>query len=125
MKQKIVGTYLIGSEQCQLVLREGDGGEFYNTPEIGHIPRIKIGADYRNWRDVITVLIHETFEFCMNRIKSRYECTEDFGRSQGGYMFMFDHNQFCDIAARSSEFITAALPELAKSWRQWKKESNK
>ena len=51
MKQIIVGIYSVGFEDVEIVLREGTGGEFFNCPEKGHCPRIKIGADVSNWTD--------------------------------------------------------------------------
>ena len=45
MTQVIVGVYTMGYEDVEIVLREGTGGEFYNCPGKGQIPRIKIGAD--------------------------------------------------------------------------------
>lgn len=48
MKQKIVGTYYAGHQQIQLVIREGDGGEFFLNPERGSLPRIKLGVD-KSW----------------------------------------------------------------------------
>lgn len=121
MRQEIVGTYEIGYEQCQIVLREGTGGEFYFIPESGSIPRIKIGADYERWSDVVTVLLHEVFELSMERQRCRYEVSSDTARDHSAYMFMLPHVQFSDVCAKAAECITPALPALAKAWNKWKK----
>ena len=45
MKQKVVGRYRLGDERVQLVLREGNGGDFYSQPGDIPYPRIKIGVE--------------------------------------------------------------------------------
>lgn len=119
MKQRIIGVYDIGHEQVELVLCEGTGGEFNCIPEHGHIPRIKIGADYSKWRDVASVLYHESFEFVLQRMGCRFECDADCGGDSAGYTFILTHVQLSDACARVAMFTTAALPELAKIWKGW------
>ncbi len=120
MKQKIVGTYKIGGEYCELVLRDGDGGEFYSLPEHGHVPRIKVGADYQDWDRIVSVLLHETMEFSLARIKCRFYPEDDFGGDTHAYIFIMSHPDFSDACARTAEFMTCALPDLARAWKKWK-----
>jgi hypothetical protein len=88
MKQRIVGTYYMGSEQAQLVLREGTGGEFFTCPEVGSVPRIKIGADQSRWSDVVSLLLHEVIEFQMLRNFARYSPCGFFGNDHAEYLFV-------------------------------------
>ena len=125
MKQVVVGVYKIGSDQCQLVLREGTGGDFYSCPEKGSIPRIKVGADERQWDVVVGVLLHEAFEFVANRLQCRYDLTDDLGRDHASYLFVMRHPQFSDCCMKVAEFTSAALRDLAKAWRQWGKPPKK
>ena len=121
MKQKVVGTYDIGYEQCQLVIREGTGAEFYFLPEKGSVPRIKIGADQDKFDKVIKSLLHEAFEFSYCRMHGRFLPSEDMSNNHARYMFCFDHNQFSESCAVVAEFITAAIPDLKTAWEKWKK----
>lgn len=121
MRQKIVGVFSFGFEDCQLVLREGTGGEFYNCPGKGEIPRIKIGADVKEWKDIVSVLLHEATEFSMNRLRCRYNRDYDMGFDHAGYMFILDHPTFSDCCARVGEFISLSLPTLAREWEKFKK----
>lgn len=121
MKQEIVGVYPCGPEYVQLVLREGDGGEFWTMPEKGHICRIKVGADYDQWWRIVDVLMHEAMELAMMRICCRYEPAPDHSRDCGSYSFVMTHAQFSNANARAAMFVAAALPDLAKAWKKWRR----
>ncbi len=122
MKQVIVGTYYFGREQVELILREDTGGEFYVTPEKGKIPRIKIGADETEWSDIVAVLLHEASEMIYDRLRARYELSDDTARDHSAYMFMLSHVTFSEACARVADFISVALPDLKKAWEEWDKE---
>jgi hypothetical protein len=123
MKQEIVGIYEIGWDQVELVLREDTGGEFYLIPEKGCIPRIKIGADYKEWEEIVSVLLHETFEFAFDRVRCRYENSDEVVRDHSSYLFVLPHVTFSETCARVGEFISKALPDLKEKWEKWKEES--
>lgn len=120
MRQKIVGSYGMGWDQCQIVLREGDGGEFWLIPEMGSIPRIKVGAD-DSWENIVGVLCHELLEliFVMQRV--RFERTNITGMGHDGYVFMFDHNQFSDAVMRLGNLVSICLPDVHKVWKNFNK----
>ncbi len=121
MRQVIVGAFSMCSEYCELVLREGKGGEFYFMPEEGHVPRIKAGADYDAWDSVVEVILHETMELALARLKCRFEAADDFGNDLHGYLFIAQHKEFSDACVRTAEFLVAALPAAKKAWLAWKK----
>jgi hypothetical protein len=125
MKQKIIGVYYAGFHQIQLVLREGTGGEFYLIPESGSIPRIKIGGDYSEWREVINCLTHELDEFLYDKIQCRYVAFDNLSNSHDQYLFNFTHAKFSDCKMKAAEFLAEALPDLATAWKQWKKDNKK
>ena len=118
MKQRIVGVFSIGFEDCQLVLREGTGGEFFNCPGKAKIPRIKIGADTR-WGEVVAAVLHEAMEFTLNRLRCRYDCSYDLAQDHAGYVFMATHPQFSDACSRSALFLAECHDKLKKDWRAW------
>lgn len=119
MKQIVVGIYSLGYEAIELVIREGNGGEFYNRPGKGQVPRIKIGADVDAWKDVVSVFLHECFEFIFNRLQCRYEKSYDMGADASGYLYVATHPQFSDVCARVGEGVATALPDLSKAWKKW------
>lgn len=121
MKQTIIGHFQFGYENVQLVLRDGTGGEFYTNPEPDKCPRIKIGADYSRWDDVVNVLLHECFELAIDRRHGRYRATNDQSYDLSNFVFMFNHHEFSDICAKVAEFVTPALPKLSKEWDKWRK----
>lgn len=120
MKQKIVGSFLIGTEYCQLVLREGDGGEFYFTPEDGHIARIKIGADVK-WDSLVSTFLHEAIELILSRLKTRFERTDVSVNDMGGFLFVMHHTDLADMCGRLADFVVSALPAAEKEWKAWRK----
>jgi hypothetical protein len=121
MNNVVVGTYYIGWEQIELVLRDDVGGEFYVTPEKGCIPRIVIGADHDTWQEIVGILLHEAYEFIFERMRCRYSPADDLARDHSAYMFVISHVSFSEANARVSEFIIDALPNLKKAWIKWKK----
>ncbi len=122
MKQKIIGHYDLGGAECQLVLREGEGAEFYGRPEVGKCQRIKVGfGDGKDWSRVCAILTHETMELAMFRMGLRYGHTPDYSNDNGAYLFVMDHTQFSEVAARTGMFLAACLPDLSREWVKWKK----
>ena len=119
MKQKIVGVYSLGYESVQLVARDGTGGDYYTQPEKGHIARIKVGMDYSAWDCVVNALLHEAMEFSIDRHHCRFRATNDISYDLSNYLFVFNHPQFSDIVAKVAEFVTPALPDLARVYKQW------
>lgn len=121
MKQTIVGSYYLGPESVQLVLREGTGGEFWSAPEKGACARIKVGADCSQWSRVVEVLLHEAMELAMMRIGARFEPAPDYAAGHDSYLFMMDHPKFTEAAARAGGMMADSLPDLAKAWNKWRK----
>ncbi len=124
MRQKVVGVYEIGYEKIEVVLRDGNGGEFHMLSENSNITRIKIGADYENWRDVLAVFLHETMEFSLDRLKCRYYPSNDLSNSTDRYVFITTHNQFSDACAKVAECAADCVPDLKKIWKKWKKKND-
>lgn len=123
MKQKIVGTFSLGLEYCELVLREGDGGEFYLMPEEGHVPRIKVGADYDKWTSVVATILHEAMELALARLRCRFFEQDECGMDPLGYIFFAQHKDFSDACARVADFLAAAIPPAQRAWEAWKREA--
>jgi len=125
MKQVSVGVYEIGFEQCQLVLREGQGAEFYLVPGKGKVPRIKLGADYEKWESLLSCVIHEAMELVMFRHGCRFDPSADLSRDHSAYMFVMAHTDFSDVCATVAEFLASALPDLSAAWEKWGKDAKK
>lgn len=123
MKQKFVGCYQIGVENVDLFVREGMGGEFYGCPEDSKCARIKVGLDNATWSGAVMILLHEAFEFAMERMRVRFTNSSNSSRDNGGYLFVFTHAQFTHLCADASDFVADCLPDLAKAYKSWKKEN--
>lgn len=123
MRQVIVGTYHLGFEQVQLVLREGTGGEFYSSPGRGECARIKVGAQESNqWGAVLAVLLHEVWEIAMFRAHARYSPDNRVNpTNHADYLFVMDHQEFHDCCAKAAEFLVEAVPALATAYKDWHK----
>lgn len=125
MKQVFVGSYYLGKEYVDLILREDTGGEYYSAPEKQRPARIKIGADYDKWDDVFTALLHESMELVLDKIKARYNATFDFSNDHGSYLFVFRHDEFSDAVGRVADFLSTCLPDVEKGWKKWGKSRKK
>ena len=121
VKQKTVGQYLCGHEYMELVLRPGTGGEYYCSPEKGHIPRMKIGADQECWQDVVEVVLHEVMEFQIDRHNCRFEPMHFQSRDQHASMMVMSHHVFSDCCAKAAEFLVESHNDLLKAWKAWGK----
>ncbi len=125
MKQVIVGTYRCGDDQYQVVLREGNGADFFFQPgDILH-GRVKIGADVENWRNVVTALMHEAIEASIARICCRYTPDDEYGRDSASYVFVLRHEQFSDACARAGMMLSDCLPDLSVAWKKWQEKKRK
>ena len=122
MKQRTVGTYVCGFHYVDIVLRDGDGAEYYALPKKGRPVRIKIGADV-SWQDVVRSFLHEALEMCLDYLHDRYTPSQDMGRDHGQYLFVFNHADFSDACGSVAELAVQALPDLATALKQWKKDS--
>lgn len=119
MKQVIVGKYYIGPESVEIVLREGVGGEFYCTPEPGHIARIKIGGDCDWWREVVAILFHEAMELVYDRIGCRYYPASNMSRDSEAHLMVVHHREFSDACSRVADLISACIADLEKEWKKF------
>lgn len=120
MRQEIIGTYDFGYEKVQLVLRDGDGGEFYLLPADINCPRVRIGADQPDWRSLVAALLHEAMEFALERMGTRYSPACEMARDHAAYVFVIDHTHFAEACARVAEFLTGSLPDLNRVWKKWR-----
>jgi hypothetical protein len=125
MKQVIVGVYYLGDEQVEIVLREDTGGEFYSLPEKGKVPRIKLGADYKDWDMVVRCLLHEVMEMVMFRNRCRYNISGDYSADHSAYMFLMNHTEFSDMCGKLAEFLVKCLPDLATAWKKWERKQDR
>ncbi len=125
MRQKIVGVFEFGYEYCQLVIREGYGGEFWLMPGHGQIPRIKIGVDSKKWVDILKTFQHEVIEFAATRLGLRYLPNNDLAKDTDKYIFIMNHAQLGELCAMVADFELNALPALKKAWKEWHKKPKK
>lgn len=122
MRQQIVGSYYMGPESVEIVLRDGTGGEFYCTPEAGHIARIKIGADYEEWKRVLEIFFHEALEMAFSRLGCRFYAAGNASIDSDGCIVVARHHNFSEAVARVADLAAACLPDLEKNWKQFRQE---
>lgn len=125
MKQVIVGTYEMGWEHVQLVLREGLGGEFYLIPGDIDCPRIKVGADQTHWKHLLVALLHEAGELATTRMKCRFSQAEEVSGDVHSYLFIMTHPQFSEVQGLTAEFVANCWDDLGKAWNRWGKRKHK
>lgn len=110
----LVGCFDIGWEQVKLFAITNDtGGDFRLLPSETGPCEINVGIQYDYWREAVSVLFHEVFEFILERKGLRYERTGKLNCDHGDYQFLFTHPEFSDVCSRAALFVTCALPKLA------------
>jgi hypothetical protein len=123
MRQKIVGTYRLGHEMVQVILREGTGGDCYPLPgDINHA-RIKVGADYEMWQEIVGVFLHEAEELVASTLLYRWEQTNTDAGDHESLLFVMTHPQFSEVCARCGMLLADCLPDLGTAWKQWRKDA--
>ena len=113
MKETTLGIWEIGNERVELAVRSGYGAEYYYRPEA----RIVVGIDHSEWSSVIGCLLHEAFEFVLDRSNARYDATNNHANDNGSYLFVMTHALFSDACEKSSSFITGCMQSVRESWQ--------
>ncbi len=119
MKQVIVGIYELGYERVQLVLRDGKGGEFWHLPGDIDNPRIKLGADEREWWLFLANLLHEVGEFAASRVGCRFNPSDQVARDVHAYLFVMTHPQFSEVQAMTADYLSRCYDDLKAAWGKW------
>ncbi len=125
MRQEIVGVYECGYDNVQIVLREGSGGEMIPLPGDILCPRIKIGADERNWSKFLGVVVHEVMEFALERERCRFYPSNDISGALDSAMFSANHYQFSNACACCGDLLGRCHYDLARAWKAWAKKSTR
>lgn len=124
MKQIFVGSYYLGREYVDVILTEENGGCYYLAPEKQRPPRIKIGIQ-DDWQETVSIVLHEIQELCMDKLRCRYDATNNMANDHSSYLFILDHITFSDVCARVGKFLADALPDIAKKYSEFKKNEHR
>src|SRR5687768_11248203 len=97
-KQPFVGTYRLGLTNVDLYGQlYGYGGEFYFAPDNKSMPRLKVSLRYQYWREIVAILLHESFEYLAAQKCARFVPCGNFMPASDIYRFQFDHNMFSQM----------------------------
>jgi len=116
--QKILGNYSSILTDVQIVVRGGNGGEFWLRPEAGLCPRVKVGLDWQEWPECVSSLVHELMELFLTVRGYRYSKAPDIGNDHAGCVFHFNHEGLSECACFVSGIIAGALPDLSDAYKQ-------
>ena len=117
--QPRVGVYRLRAEQVEVFGMCGrDGADTFFIPEVGRLPRMKIGLN-QDWPDTVGTLVHEAMECCFNRLSAAYY-RYHFGavNDPGTFIFHASHAEFTEAASACGDFLVEVLPALKRVWRQ-------
>jgi hypothetical protein len=122
--QPLIGTYPLGDTYVDLyAVTDSQEAALFFKPEAGALPRIKIGLDDPDWRNVVDSLLHESMEFLMMQNNVTFDAVGSSPFNTQNRYFLFNHGQFCDLIHYQSEFLIAAQPALEKVWKKHKPRS--
>ncbi len=118
-----VGVFRLGHINVELRANtEMEGGEFYFCPDDFGPPRIRVGLNSKEWSDVLSWLLHETFEMAFCHRQLRFQRTGKLNGDHADYLFAFDHCEFGNCCSMSAWFLTDAIPVLATCYKKSQKE---
>jgi hypothetical protein len=124
-KEIFVGTYELAYEHVRLYLRAGTGADTdLLAPDKG-ATIMKIGADVKEWHQLIGLALHEAQEMAMHRLGLSYHQSDGMNGSTSNCHFMMNHEQFGECCCRAGDFLSPVLPALSKAWVTWKKRTKK
>lgn len=116
--QIFVCTAPLGHENVELyAIKHVTDGYFFCRPDDKSPGRIKVGIGSKHWDEIVSVLLHETFEMLCAKLRLRFEPSGVHG-DHASYLFSFNHCQFVDICQSQAQFVTVALPKLALAWQK-------
>lgn len=123
--QPLVGTFWLGSTNVELFGRAGKGGDFYFHPDDKSLPRIKVGLDYNHWGEVLSVLLHESFEYLCAANSVRFVNCAQITQASDSYTFHFNHNEMTRIIDDQAYFLAHCIDLLCSTWKQYRKNNTK
>lgn len=117
-----LGTYPLGYTNVEIYVHpaESFGGRFDMQPTTSSMPRMDITLDFKNWWEVVELLLHEAYEasFCLHH--SRYCVSPTVCSDLSAFQFMFSHATFAEITAGVAKFVAEAYPALAAAYAKAK-----
>lgn len=124
LKQPFVGIYRLGLTNVELFGQLYDcGGAFYCAPDSKSLPRIKVSFRHQYWREVVAVLLHESFEYLTAQKGVRFKPCGNYMASSDIFRFHFDHNTLSQIMEDQGEFLAHCLPDLSRVWTKHRPKS--
>ena len=112
-----LGVYQLGDDWIKVCYQpDGRGGSFYILDK-----RMVIGLLEDRWRSVLAVLLHETMEFCLQRLNLGYERLDKWGEGTDCRMFLLNHWEFSEACALAAPFLTFVQPDLCRVYNKAQK----
>lgn len=120
----LIGNYQLGYRMVDLYAMPDKLGGHYNLCYDGKHPFMKIGMDYDDVRISHSVLTHEVMEMTMADMDCSFKSMGFEGNASDCRWFFMNHNNFTEIASRSSWFLFNAHADFLAAFKkvsQWKK----
>lgn len=113
-----IGVYDLGTRKVRLKYDpELIGATFDPISEDG-VAELVVGFKGDDeWASIVDNCLHEAFEFMMMEVNVVYRPNPDFSKSSGNYMYVMNHEQFAEVAARTASFLVQALPDLGRAFK--------
>jgi hypothetical protein len=73
---------------------------------------LTVGIGSESWCDAVAVLLHEVFELLFLQRNASYIESSNWNRSSSQYLFLFHHEEFCEICEFASTAILEIMPKL-------------
>lgn len=115
-----VGKFQLGWHMVNLYVMPYERGGMFNVNKDGHSePEMHIGINEKDLGRIWTTLAHEAMEFAIGQVDCSYAPRNAFEPDVSDVpLFVFNHNQFTEIAARSGLFLYNVKDVIAQWWKK-------
>ncbi len=119
MKQILIGVFPLYALNVNLYAwPESKGGRLSTRPSASGVPAIHVGFNYPQWEDVVSILLHESFEFCATLMELQFSPASQQIFDSSAQLFVFNHAQFTRVCEFQAQFVTRCLPALAAAYKK-------
>lgn len=118
---KKIGTYELGFRQIHLYVDQKS-----TSGSVGlRSCKMVIGTEDTDWWRVVALLLHEAIEAAAIDLHCRFNDTSDGYSSDDSVVFHMTHPQYSQVIAQAAEFLTSALPDLAREYNAAQRSNRK
>ena len=119
--RRLIATEVMGWSKINLFVDPSTScGEFNSfIPSKKTLPSITVGINQNRWWQCLAVLEHEVLEALFVQYNVRYQHSDLIGSNSADYHFLMNHQQFTEVVAQGSYYISLVYVRLQTAWKDY------